>query len=237
MINTFRSDSGLSFLTDNIFQIINGRVRALHADETNDKVVIFLEEKDNSLTTNSGTSERISLVVEDGKAASVAESIINALNGLPTSSQLLDKFAVKAVLADNVTAIDFSYTFDSDNGSLDLEIDPDAADVSAETFTLIFEGLSASSGPYDYSVYIENVDSSGDPVVTLTGPTLTGTVSADANGKITLNPYGYYLDGETATAIPITDTDIVNTAHVVLTNPNQSYSVSLDQVIAVTHEA
>ena len=236
MINTFRSDSGLSFITDNIFQIINGRLRALHANETDDTVVIYLEEKDNSLTANTGTSEVLTLKVEDGKAASVAESIINAMNGLPTSSQLIDKFAVKGVLADYVTAVPFSYTFDSDNVALDLEIDPDATDVSAETFTLIFEGLSASSGPYDYSVYIENVDSNSDPV-TLTGPTLTGTVSADTNGKVTLNPYGYYLDGETATAIPITDTSIVNTAHVVLTNPNQSYSVSLDQVIAVTHEA
>lgn len=128
MINTFRSDSGLSLTTDNIFQIINGRIRAIQADETNDEVVIFLEEKDNSLTTNSGTSERVFLKVSDGKAANVAESIINALNGLPTSSQLLDKFADKGVLADNVFGVEIpTFTFASTAVSVAAPVGPTLA--------------------------------------------------------------------------------------------------------------
>ena len=128
MINTFRSDSGLSLTTDNIFQVINGRIRAIQADETNDEVVIFLEEKDSSLTTNSGTSERIFLKVSDGNAANVAESIISALNGLPTSSQLLDKFAVKGVLADNVLGVEIPvFTFSSTAKSIASSVGPTLA--------------------------------------------------------------------------------------------------------------
>ena len=128
MIKTFRSDSGLDLTTDNIFQIINGRIRAIQADETNDEVVIFLEEKDNSLTTNSGTSERIFLKVSDGNTANVAESIINALNGLPTNSQLLDKFADKGVLADNVFGVDIpTFTFSSTAVSVAAPVGPTLA--------------------------------------------------------------------------------------------------------------
>jgi len=128
MINTFRSDSGLSLTTDNIFQIISNRIRAIQADETNDEVVIFLEEKDNSLTTNSGTSERIFLKVSDGNAANVAESIINALNGLPINSQLLDKFANKGTLAENVMGVEIpTFTFASTAVSIAAPVGPTLA--------------------------------------------------------------------------------------------------------------
>lgn len=128
MIKSFRSDSGISISTDNLFQVIGGRIRAIQADETNDEVVIFLEEKDNSLTTNSGTSERIFLRVSDGKAANVAESIINALNGLPINSQLLDKFADKGTLAENVIGVEIpAFTLDSTAVSIASPVGPTLA--------------------------------------------------------------------------------------------------------------
>lgn len=140
MIKTFRSDSGLSLTTDNFFQVIGGRVRAIQADETNDEVVIFLEKKDNTLATNSGTSERIFLKVSDNKAANVAESIISALNGLQINSQLLDKFANKGALADNVLGVEIpAFTFSSTAVSVAAPVGPTLASATVDanfTYTI-----------------------------------------------------------------------------------------------------
>lgn len=180
MINTFRSDSGLSLTTDNIFQIINGRIRAIQADETNDEVVIFLEEKDNSLTTNDGTSERIFLKVSDGNAANAAESIISALNGLPTSSQLLDKFAVKGALADNVLGVEIpTFSFSSTAVSIASPVGPTLA---SATVGANFTYTITKDADTDVSLTKTGVISSATEALTFTVSEMTteGFVATDA---------------------------------------------------------
>ena len=82
--------SGLSITGDEIFQILNNRIRAIQADTANEQVVIYFEKKDNSGATNASTSERLFLSVTDGKEAEAAEDIINALSrGLLKNSQVV----------------------------------------------------------------------------------------------------------------------------------------------------
>ena len=63
------------------------------------------------------------------------------------------------------------------------------------------------------------------------------SVTADANGKFELSIPGVYDDSGTTTAIPETDSDIVNTAEVTLTAGNMDNAVSVSAVIAITHES
>lgn len=179
MIKSFRSDSGISISTDNIFQVIGGRIRAIQADETNDEVVIFLEEKDNSLTTNSGTSERIFLRVSDGKAANVAESIISALNGLPINSQLVDNFANKSTLADNVLGVEIpAFTFASTAVSIAAPVGPTLATATAGanfTYTI------TKDADTDVSLTKTGVIATADDALTFTATEMTteGFVATD----------------------------------------------------------
>jgi hypothetical protein len=88
MIRTIFSKSGLSITGDEIYQIVNGRLRAIQADTTNNQVVVYLEEKDGSGTTNSGTTERLFFDVGSGSEALAAEDIISMINGLSKNSQI-----------------------------------------------------------------------------------------------------------------------------------------------------
>ena len=81
-------NSGLSMTEDEIFQILNGRIRAIKADITNNQVLVYFEKKDNSGDTNASTSEVINLDVVDGKEAEAAEAIISSLNGIARNSQV-----------------------------------------------------------------------------------------------------------------------------------------------------
>ena len=81
-------NSGLSVTEDEIYQILNGRIRAIKADTTNEQVVIYLTKKDNTGDTNASTSEVLTLAVTDGKEAEAAEDIIKAISlGLLKNSQ------------------------------------------------------------------------------------------------------------------------------------------------------
>lgn len=83
-------NSGLSVTEDEIYQILNGRIRAIKADTTNEQVVIYFTKKDNTGATNASTSEVLTLAVTDGKEAEAAEDIIKAISlGLLKNSQAI----------------------------------------------------------------------------------------------------------------------------------------------------
>mgnify|MGYP005988640781 CR=1 FL=1 len=88
-MDTFFSNSGLAtaLTPDQIYQVVNGRIRAIQADTTNDKVTVYFTKKDNSGDTNASTSERIVLDAVSGGAIAGAESLISALNGLQKHRQ------------------------------------------------------------------------------------------------------------------------------------------------------
>jgi hypothetical protein len=88
-MDTFFSNSGLAtaLTPDQIYQVVNGRIRAIEADTTNDKVTVYFTKKDNDGLTNASTSERIVLDAVSGGAEAGAESLISALNGLQKHRQ------------------------------------------------------------------------------------------------------------------------------------------------------
>lgn len=88
-MDTFFSNSGLSLTADQIYQVVNGRIRGIQADTTNDKVTVYFTKIDNSGDTNASTTERIVLDAASGGAAAGAEAIISALNGLQKHRQVV----------------------------------------------------------------------------------------------------------------------------------------------------
>jgi hypothetical protein len=87
MTQAIFAKSGLSITGDEIYQILNGRIRAIQADTSNNQVVVYLEKKDNSLDTNESTTERLYFDVDAGNEATAAEDIIRAINGLAKHAQ------------------------------------------------------------------------------------------------------------------------------------------------------
>ena len=58
-MDTIYSNSGLSLTQDQYFQIVNGRLRAIQADTTNNQVKLFFEKKENDAADNDATSEHL----------------------------------------------------------------------------------------------------------------------------------------------------------------------------------
>ena len=133
--------------------------------------------------------------------------------------------------------MNFAFTYESGVSNEDLVVDPDDAALADETITLGFQGLGASSGPYSFSAFIKNTDSTGSEDVVINGTKVQGTLSASAAGKFELSIPGVYDNAGVTTAIPATATDIVNTAEVTLTNINSDHSESISAVIDLDHES
>ena len=131
--------------------------------------------------------------------------------------------------------VSFTFAYESGVSNEDLVIDPDDEALADETVTIGFENLVANSA-YFVEAFIKNTDSSGqgDPEV-VNGLKLNSSVTADANGKFELSIPGIYDAEGTDTAIPETDTNIVNTAEVTLTNEKNGQEVSVSSVIEITH--
>lgn len=89
MTQAIFAKSGLSITGDEIYQILNGRIRAIQADTSNNQVVVYLEKKDNSGDTNASTTERLYFDVDSGNEATAAEDIIEAINGLAKNAQIV----------------------------------------------------------------------------------------------------------------------------------------------------
>ena len=87
MTQAIFAKSGLSITGDEIYQILNSRIRAIQADTSNNQVVVYLEKKDNSGDTNASTTERLYFDVDSGNEATGAEDIIKAINGLAKHAQ------------------------------------------------------------------------------------------------------------------------------------------------------
>lgn len=91
MIKTLFASSGLStkLTSEEIFFIAdaakNKSLLGIKIDETNDELKIYF--KDNG---NTAANEVLTIDTVDGKAATAAEDIINALNGLLKSSQVVE---------------------------------------------------------------------------------------------------------------------------------------------------
>lgn len=87
MTQAIFAKSGLSITGDEIYQILNGRIRAIQADTSNNQVVVYLEKKDNSGDTNASTTEVLTFDADSGNEATAAEDIIKAINGLAKHAQ------------------------------------------------------------------------------------------------------------------------------------------------------
>jgi len=87
MTQAIFAKSGLSITGDEIYQILNGRIRAIQADTSNNQVVVYLEKKDNSGDTNASTTEVLYFDADAGNEATAAEDIISAINGLAKHAQ------------------------------------------------------------------------------------------------------------------------------------------------------
>ena len=91
MIKTLFASSGLStkLTSEEIFFIAdaakNKSLLGIKIDETNDELKIYF--KDNG---NTAANEVLTIDTVDGKAATAAEDIINALNGILKSSQVVE---------------------------------------------------------------------------------------------------------------------------------------------------
>lgn len=232
MIRTIFSNSGLSLASDNIYYVLdavkNGLL-AMTANDTADTLTLTFREKDNS---QDGV-ETIVLKCEDDKASEAAEDIVSMINGIATNAQV----------AKVVNLFDRSYRVQDVNWTVafsaatDVEVDPDNDPLTDEEFTLTYDSLPNDSGPYNYTLYVENVDSTGEDPVTVTTETATGTFSASASGTVALTVNAYTGAAGAEVAVPATAANVVNTAYLTVTNPNTGRSVSVTQVITVTHEA
>lgn len=232
MIRTIFSNSGLSLASDNIYYVLdavkNGLL-AMTANDTADTLTLTFREKDN---TQDGV-ETIVLKCENDKASEAAEDIISMLNGIATNAQV----------AKVVNLFDRSYRVEDVNWTVafsaatDVEVDPDNDPLTDEVFTLTYGSLPASAGPYNYTLYVESVDSTGQDPDIVTTDIARGTFTASGSGTVALEVNAYTGAAGAEVAVPATDTDVVNTAYLTVTNPNTGYSVSVTQVIDVTHEA
>lgn len=227
-------------MAEDIYYVVKGvgkiGLLAMKANDTADTLTLHFGEKNNTQDGGAG-AESLVLMVKDNKADEVAEAIIGALNGINTKSQIV-KLVEGAQQFEDSKGVSFTFAYESGVANEDLEIDPDDAALADETVTIGFENLVANSGPYRCEAFIKNTDSTGagDPEV-VNGLKLKTSVTADANGKFELSIPGVYDNAGTTTAIPETDTDIVNTAEVTLTAGNMDNAVSVSAVIAITHEA
>lgn len=171
MIRTIFSKSGLSITGDEIYQIVNGRLRAIQADTTNNQVVVYLEEKDGSGTTNSATTERLFFDVGSGSEALAAEDIISMINGLSKNSQIgkisdsTQDYSVAEVTGVKIPAFTITNT--------DVAISATATDDF--TFTL----ASATPG-CDFSATLSMDDESHEFTVTGTDVTATEAIKFDS---------------------------------------------------------
>ena len=205
------------------------------ANDTADTLTLRFKNKDSSVGTD--TAESLVMMVKDNKANELAEAIVRALNGTNVKSQIV-KLVEGAQQFEDSKGVSFTFAYESGVANEDLEIDPDDAALADETVTIGFQNLVANSGPYRCEAFIKNTDSTGagDPEV-VNGLKLKTSVTADANGKFELSIPGVYDNAGTTTAIPETDTGIVNTAEVTLTAGNMDNAVSVSAVIAITHES
>ena len=238
MIRTIVSNSGLSLASDNIFYVLDAVKNGLLAitkDDTADTLTLTFREKDNS---QDGV-ETIVLKCEDNKASEAAEDIISMMNGIATNAQI-EKVVDLLDKANKVKGVNFAFTYDADNGSNTTEVNDVASpDILAEAFTAYFEGLDASSGPYDVEAFVQSTDSSGSEDVVINGVKviLSGedAVTATAGGVINLNIPGYYINNGTPTVIPASDgvAAVTNKFIVTLTNIKSEHSVPLLRLICV----
>ena len=236
MIRTIVSNSGLSLASDNIFYVmdaVKNGLLAMTKDDTNDTLTLTFRQKDNS---QDGV-ETIVLKCEDNKADKAAEDIVSVLNGIASNAQMSRVVNLFNQKVESVKGVNFAFTYESGVSNEDLVVDPDDAALADETITLGFQGLGASSGPYSFSAFIKNTDSTGSEDVVINGTKVQGTLSASAAGKFELSIPGVYDNAGVTTAIPATATDIVNTAEVTLTNINSDHSESISAVIDLDHES
>lgn len=234
MLKTLVSNSGIGISSDNKYYSISdieSRILALSADDTNDTLTIDFKKSDNSIGSG---ADSIVLSVEDDKASVVAEDIINIINGLASNAQIakVNDLLRKAAY---VIGTDFGFSFDSDNASNDLELDPNAVDITTEKLTLYFEGMPASTNGWEYSAYVGSFDLSTDTIVYTA--TTAGTVNVDANGLFSLTLDGHYDAGGTDTILPATTALKINTVYVTVTNPYQNKSESYSVIITITNPA
>ena len=238
MIRTIVSNSGLSLASDNIFYVLDAVKNGLLAitkDDTADTLTLTFREKDNS---QDGV-ETIVLKCEDNKASEAAEDIISMMNGIATNAQI-EKVVDLLDKANKVKGVNFAFTYDADNGSNTTEVDDQSQDITGETFTAYFEGLDASSGPYDVEAFVQSTDTSGAEDVVINGVKvkLTGedAVTATAGGVINFDIPGYYDDDGTDTVIPASDgvAAVTNKFIVTLTNIKSEHSVTLTSVAVDT---
>lgn len=228
MIRTISSNSGVG-ISDNIYYAIEARKNGLLGMKTESgKITLYFRDKDNSRDG----SETIVLSVEAGKEDAAAEAIAEAINGISSNAQ-----AVKlSNLTDNIYGVDgvfWTAAYASEQEGEDLEVDPNAADITAETVIIYLDSLPALSGPYRYEAYIGvEID---DPALSVTTAVATGEVTADESGLVEITMDGYYTVEEVAAILPETVSGTVNTAYVTLTNDYQSTSVSIEQVLTITH--
>jgi hypothetical protein len=237
MLRTIVSKSGLGLLAEDIYYLLESGERMLlsmTANDTADTLTLKFKNKDSSVGTD--TAESLVMMVKDNKANELAEAIVKALNGTNVKSQIV-KLVEGAQQFEDSKGVSFTFAYESGVANEDLEIDPDNAALADETVTIGFQNLVANSGPYRCEAFIKNTDSTGEEDVVINGTQLQTTVTADANGKFELSIPGVYDASGTTTAIPITDTGIVNTAEVTLTAGNMDNAVSVSSVIAITHQA
>ena len=222
--------------SDNIYYRLKAGKNGLLAiteDTTANTITLHFRQKDN---TQDG-ADTVVLKCESGQTAKAAEDVISLMNGIAKNAQI-ERVVNLFNKVEGVKGVNFTFAYEAEVANEDLEIDPDAEALADETVTIGFENLDADSGPYRCVAFIKNTDSSGqgDPEV-VNGLKLKSSVTADANGKFELSIPGIYDAEGTDTAIPETDTNIVNTAEVTLTNDKSNHSVSVSAVIEITHAA
>ena len=190
-MDTIYSNSGLSLTQDQYFQIVNGRLRAIQADTTNNQVKLFFEKKENDAADNDATSEHLVFDVTDGKEAEVAESIIYSINGLQKNSGVITLLDSPSKRQEGLLGIDMpAFTIASKALALNAAVGPTLA--------------TATVGA-NYSLTVVD-ESDADKTLTKTG------VIATADDALTFTSAEMGAEGFAAA-------DVV-TFTVVLTNPN-----------------
>ena len=76
------------------------------------------------------------------------------MNGIATNAQI-EKVVDLLDKANKVKGVNFAFTYDADNGS-NTEVDDQSQDITGEILTAYFEGLDASSGPYDVEAFVQS---------------------------------------------------------------------------------
>jgi hypothetical protein len=166
-MDTLLSNSGLSLTPDQYYQVVGGRIRAIHADTTNHKVTVFFTKKDNDGLTNASTTERIVLDAVSGGATTGAEALISALNGLQKHRQVVQIGPNRINTVGSISGVripDFTIT------NTDVSVGGGA--VTGFRFTL----GSATVGCFFTATLTMNDDSATD---TVTGTIATATDTID----------------------------------------------------------